>query len=769
MSEHKHRSDRYTDYYGETDVDPGHGTPGKVPTTVRLSARPQTNIVFRVANEAAASALGLAFGQRDANGVAAGASDAVDRASSSNGQPLPGDLRDRFEQSLGADLNNVRIHTGSESVEASSALGAKAYTTGHDIHFNAGQYNPIDPFGVHLLAHEVAHTVQQSGAPASGPQAKLEVSTPTDSLELEADRAADAMVRGETATVTTTAPVLARSEDDPAKWLRDEGNAGANEMGKSQIKQPAPALQVSNVRDVAGAESNLRVLEGNQPTLEKGVSQGEVSNDKIVANGAVMGDLRMFLAAGRQQSNSTSNFQQQYATLLRDFGKLETMAQKYSGGSIKDLKKDGAADLVEGQAQSGGSTSQDLNAAFESVKKDPAVKVAIEGVQTCASEIIGLPAKVQQASAKSSGALGALDQALMQLVSATEQTQANELKAQFATAKAKAAKASGLIGSITSMMTGSAKEGFKKGKSAMTDAPIVPGPGGALRHGNTANLSEALLKGLGTGGTALLGMAVDEVWKLVKPKITQLLTELDISVGVFPNMKDDAANAKEIKAAYDAAKAAEQAVSNAKKTIKTDADAYFSAAKDLETKKKTMDRKLELLGEMLQQALEKKGKGAEGQQLAEMTAFVGAGQNFVVQADTCYRIGTQELDARNKDTAAGEARTQLTKFNRGGGQSVHMAYIWTSENHDGETAEHVGTNTVSMKIDTASAGGAFDETRKEAAGLGSADGRFDNDQLGANGVISSALKSVKDMASKANAFVNAVNSMIFGGALSPSE
>jgi hypothetical protein len=187
----------------EQEIDPhlegGSGpTPGKRSMTQGLTPRA---IIFRVESAEAARELGAAFGPRDHNGVAAGAEDAVERAAGGGGEPLRADVRERFESSLGADLSAVRVHTGGESAEASSAVGAKAYTVGNDIHFGAGQYRPDDPFGLHLLAHEVAHTQQQAaGTPHR--QNKLEVSTPTDSAEVEADRAADAMVSGAPAEVT---------------------------------------------------------------------------------------------------------------------------------------------------------------------------------------------------------------------------------------------------------------------------------------------------------------------------------------------------------------------------------------------------------------------------------------------------------------------------------------------------------------------------------------------------------------------------------------
>jgi Domain of unknown function (DUF4157) len=139
--------------------------------------------------------------ERDANGVAEGADSAIATASSSSGQSLPGDIQRKFESSLGTDLSSVRVHTGGESQSAAHAVGAKAYTMGQDIHFGAGHYDPSTSSGEHLLAHEVAHTVQQQGGSPSR-QNKLEVSGPQDAAEHEADRAADAMVSGGQALVT---------------------------------------------------------------------------------------------------------------------------------------------------------------------------------------------------------------------------------------------------------------------------------------------------------------------------------------------------------------------------------------------------------------------------------------------------------------------------------------------------------------------------------------------------------------------------------------
>ena len=76
------------------------------------------------------------------------------------GQPVPATVRKQMESSFGHDFSNVRIHTDSPKADK---LGAKAYTYGNDIFFAKGQYHPGTANGKKLLAHELAHVVQQRG------------------------------------------------------------------------------------------------------------------------------------------------------------------------------------------------------------------------------------------------------------------------------------------------------------------------------------------------------------------------------------------------------------------------------------------------------------------------------------------------------------------------------------------------------------------------------------------------------------------------------
>ncbi|MEY2452656.1 MAG: hypothetical protein QOD92_2230 [Acidimicrobiaceae bacterium] len=78
------------------------------------------------------------------------------------GTSVPPDVRRAFGPEAAA-LDDVRVHTDGDASRLSEALQAKAFTTGSDIFFRQGTYNPASSDGKELLAHELSHVVQQSG------------------------------------------------------------------------------------------------------------------------------------------------------------------------------------------------------------------------------------------------------------------------------------------------------------------------------------------------------------------------------------------------------------------------------------------------------------------------------------------------------------------------------------------------------------------------------------------------------------------------------
>jgi hypothetical protein len=84
------------------------------------------------------------------------------RSLQSGGQPLPPATRAFFENRFGYDFSAVRVHTGPAAAEAALAVHARAFTHCHDLVFGPGEWAPESEAGQRLLAHELAHVIQQN-------------------------------------------------------------------------------------------------------------------------------------------------------------------------------------------------------------------------------------------------------------------------------------------------------------------------------------------------------------------------------------------------------------------------------------------------------------------------------------------------------------------------------------------------------------------------------------------------------------------------------
>ncbi|MGF1522286.1 MAG: DUF4157 domain-containing protein [Leptolyngbyaceae cyanobacterium] len=99
-----------------------------------------------------------------AGGVASADLESSITAARGQGQPLGDDVRGSMEQAFGADFSGVRIHTNSQSDQLNQSIQARAFTTGQDVFFRQGEYQPGNRGGQELLAHELTHVVQQNGS-----------------------------------------------------------------------------------------------------------------------------------------------------------------------------------------------------------------------------------------------------------------------------------------------------------------------------------------------------------------------------------------------------------------------------------------------------------------------------------------------------------------------------------------------------------------------------------------------------------------------------
>ncbi|BBC26483.1 DUF4157 domain-containing protein [Pseudanabaena sp. ABRG5-3] len=78
-----------------------------------------------------------------------------------SGQPLDPNLQTKMGQVMGSDFSGVKIHTDAQSDQLNQSIQAKAFTTGQDVFFRQGAYNPKSKEGQELIAHELTHVVQQ--------------------------------------------------------------------------------------------------------------------------------------------------------------------------------------------------------------------------------------------------------------------------------------------------------------------------------------------------------------------------------------------------------------------------------------------------------------------------------------------------------------------------------------------------------------------------------------------------------------------------------
>ncbi len=93
-----------------------------------------------------------------------GAPASVERSLASRGAPLEPALRHDMETRFGYDFSQVRLHSDAAAAQSAVDIDAAAYTSGNHVVFGAGRFAPGDAEGRHLLAHELAHVVQQGGS-----------------------------------------------------------------------------------------------------------------------------------------------------------------------------------------------------------------------------------------------------------------------------------------------------------------------------------------------------------------------------------------------------------------------------------------------------------------------------------------------------------------------------------------------------------------------------------------------------------------------------
>lgn len=215
---------------------------------------------------------------------------------SGGSRPLDKPMRNEMEGRFGESFSNVRVHTDAAAGDAARNLGARAFTTGQDIYFGQGAYQPESPQGRGLLAHELTHTIQQRGS-RPGTQQALEVVPPDDPLEQQAEQASHAVMRGTLPAAPSTisrSPVLRSGvsviQRQPVATPPPPTTTGADAsgyfvIGLGGLKIKQEEIDRAKSRGTFRKDLSAMSLPGlklKDLTLELNRSTGEIKSGRVV-------------------------------------------------------------------------------------------------------------------------------------------------------------------------------------------------------------------------------------------------------------------------------------------------------------------------------------------------------------------------------------------------------------------------------------------------------------------------------------------------------
>ncbi len=256
--------------------------------SARKQAHPSVGMLLHMQRTAGNAAVNALLSGRSGRGTAVQRSAAVAegeadtdigeriRSASGKGSPLGGDVQRTLESGLGAGMSNVNVHTDSEADHLAKSVDSVAFTTGSDIFFRSGAYNPGTSEGMHLLAHEATHTVQQAQGPVSGtPSAGgVSISDPSDSYEQAAEASASRVMSGAGAPVQTMAAGGAKSAVQRGIIMEAAPDEELQTMRNSQYQ----AVQ----REAAPEEEEVQAMRSSEyQNVQREAEGGEAEEEEV--------------------------------------------------------------------------------------------------------------------------------------------------------------------------------------------------------------------------------------------------------------------------------------------------------------------------------------------------------------------------------------------------------------------------------------------------------------------------------------------------------
>ena len=198
-----------------------------------------------------------------------GATPAVDgntesaiHATKGNGASLPGETKTFMEERFGADFGSVKIHTDTQAGKLNQELNARAFTSGSDIYFGEGEFNPQSESGKRLLAHELTHVVQQGDKAGNllqredKKEEKKAEKAPADRIDVSLLLDDDERAKVEAHTYATTV-IRATNSEDAKNKLKALGKpigtlfvvSHSNRSGEVQVSSAAGTISWTKLSD----------------------------------------------------------------------------------------------------------------------------------------------------------------------------------------------------------------------------------------------------------------------------------------------------------------------------------------------------------------------------------------------------------------------------------------------------------------------------------------------------------------------------------------
>jgi hypothetical protein len=217
------------------------------------------------------------------NGQTGSAIASVSQVLASSGKPLEPALRQDMEQRFGHDFSRVRVHFDAAAEQSAREIRANAYTVGNDVVFGKGRFAPATQEGRRLLAHELTHVVQQTGAPMSD---SLQGPVAVHRITLQRQPAPTGPPLKDILRLDQTVPIKGLAKNQPNYIDHFRGNLTSAPLGSDIILTPSEG---------PASKTGISIPKGDfymdkDPLGGSSMGQNQVYKSRAVAE-AVVSDL----------------------------------------------------------------------------------------------------------------------------------------------------------------------------------------------------------------------------------------------------------------------------------------------------------------------------------------------------------------------------------------------------------------------------------------------------------------------------------------------